>query len=167
MCYFIEVSFPIKVSERDSAWVKVNALRSPSQSGYHNGKDRVEMDGQMAEECANAINTMANKLKDKRLLTSPQQTQEASNTTHYETGQSSLDGQQSTNTSETRGGSGNREMYPPSEAQTQYLDLLRMKGTKHHDRTVSFLSEHNKISIGELDKRQTSDLISILKDIKE
>lgn len=163
MCYFIEVSFPIKITERESAWVKVNALRSPTQSGYHNGADRIDMDEGMAEECANAINTTANKLRDKGLLP----THQASPPETRQSGQSSLEGQETGPTGETRQGQGNREMYPPSEKQTAFLDRLRMKGVKHHDATTSFLSECNRISIGELDKRQTSDLISILKDIKE
>lgn len=159
--YTIEVSYPIKISDRDAIWVKVNALRSPSVHGYHNGSERMEMDDNMAEECANAINTLANKLREKGLMGEKKEE-------WLDTRQKAERPTDAKETGSTSGFGGNRtSSYPPSEKQLAYLERLRTIGVNHHDVAVKFLSEHGKISPGQLDKREASALIELLKDVKE
>ena len=172
-CYELYIEYPYKVGPDQydpNIKNKVKTIRPSSLHGYVSGEDKMKLDDEMADECWNSINTAMNKGKERGFIkdqqkpteTSTQQVQEVKREVHHDTGQSSLDAKETRSTGEGYSGD-----YPPSEAQKTYLERLRNMGVKHHDRAVSYLSEHNKVYTGELDKRQTSELISLLKDIKE
>ena len=170
-CYEMTIEFPKKVGPDKydpNMKITVKTIKPPSLHGYVTGDEKMKLDSEMAKECWNSINTAMYEGKemgfipdDKPTERPLEQRQEEPLPTHHETGQSSLDARETHTTSSCSGD------WAPSSKQMNYMAQLKSYGVKHHDKYTEMVAAYGKHNPSDLTGPEVSNIIGILKEIKE